>query len=142
MHRNRRLIAILSDQARRRIESKMDLIFAGAILLMVAYLVLTKKMHLDLFKDRIYRIFQLRAPGSTIQDDLLDQIEDTYTMRKALAILCRLTFSMHNYLCARSLIYLFSHIVKTMLQPVKEPTQPIPNNEIGDFGPFVKRAAG
>ena len=162
----------------------MDLIFAGSFLLVVAGSVLARRMHMDLFRDRVFQIreawFDLaldeqsslefnselyrsmegvlctvlrtagfcsvasvvyfvirkhlghKTEGTTLESDI-DQIEDTYTMRKGIEINRRLVYALHNYLCARSIIYLVWNI---LLQPSKEPSRPLLN----ETGPKLKLA--
>lgn len=175
----------------------MDLIFAVVVMVLVAGVVLTKRMHLDLFKDRMFRLreewFDLaldersslefdsrlyrsvegtlcsmlrtadlytalsvvsimvrirlernrgqEATKPALQDEL-NQIEDAYTMRKALEIWRRLTFSLHNYLCARSMGYLIWAILMIIRQPAKEPAQAFLYEGVSESGPFLRQAAG
>jgi hypothetical protein len=51
---------------------------------------------------------------------LINHIEDPDTRAKALAIWRRVSFSIHNYLCARSFFYLMFSTIQTMRQPVQE----------------------
>ena len=168
----------------------MNIVMVGAVLILVASVVLYRMMHMDLFKDRVFQIREawfdlaldersslqfdsplyrslegvmctmLRLAGfysvialiyivvrsrlghesatTTVQDDL-NQINDTYTMRKSLEIWGRLTHSMHAYLCSRSLGYVIWTI---LLQPAKEPTQPLLSDEIAGAGPLLRGATG
>ena len=169
----------------------MDIVMVGAALILVASVVLSRMMHTDLFKDRVFQIREawfdlaldersslefnsplyrtlegvmctmLRLAGfysvfaliyivvrsrlghestttTTLQDEL-NQINDTYTMRESLEIWGRLTHSLHAYLCSRSLVYAIWTI---LLQPAKEPTQPLLSDEIAGTGPFLRGATG
>ena len=166
----------------------MDIVLVGAVLILVASLVLSRMMHTDLFKDRVfqireawfdlaldkrsslefesplyrslegvmctmlrlagfYSVFALiyivilsrlgHKPATTIQDDL-NQINDAYTMRESQEIWRRLTHSLHAYLCSRSLVYTIWTI---MLQPAKEPTQPLLSREIAGGGHYLRAGA-
>lgn len=167
----------------------MDIVVVGAALILVTSVVLSRMMHTDLFKDRVFQIREawfdlaldersslefdsrlyrslervmctmLRLAGfysvfaliyivvrsrlghesatTTLQDEL-SQINDTYTMRESLEIWGRLTHSLHAYLCSRSLVYAIWTI---LVQPAKEPTQPLLSDEIAGAAPFLRAGA-
>ena len=154
----------------------MSLVTIVAVMLIFVYMVLAKRMHLDMYKDRLFQIREqwfdlaldedsslkfdspiyrhvewllcrllasaalftvftivyLKIRNHVVRDqdsdsnaedtlqDRLNQIEDSYTRNKAVAIYRRTTFSMYHYLCARSLIYLLAVNVMTMFQPQPE----------------------
>ena len=157
-------------------DAVMSLVTIVAVMLMLVYLVVAKRMHLDTYKDRLFQIreqwFDLAldedsslrfdspiyrrvewilcrllasAPLFTVftivylkirnlvvgdpdsestaegtLQDRVNQIEDSYTRNKAVAIYRRITFAMYHYLCARSLIYLLAVNVMTMFQQEPE----------------------
>lgn len=154
-------------------DTVMSLVTIVAVMLMLVYMVLAKRVHLDVYKDRLFQIREqwfdlalddnsslrfdspiyrhvewllcrllasaalftvftivyLKIRNLVVRDsdndltaegtlqDRVNQIEDSYTRNRAVAIYRRITFSMYHYLCARSLIYLLAVNVMTMFQP-------------------------
>lgn len=147
-----------------------NLIAVGSAIVLLVHRFLNKRLALDVYKDRVFRIREdwfdlaLDADSSlefnqntyrrfesilcsllanaehlsviallavlTRQRDqvqserasygyLIHQIQDIYTREKAEALWRRMAFSMHNYFCARSVLYLIWTNVRILLQPVQ-----------------------
>ena len=62
--------------------------------------------------------------AETTIESAINRIDDTYTMQKCIEVKRRLSYATHNYLCARSIVYL---LLSILLQPSKEPTRSLLN---------------